>query len=492
MLKSPGVLLPGFLAVTIVRAQIETLPAPVVNPHSFELLANSRYSVHSGFTSSLPNQVLANVLWAMGKAPALGSFQEIYVATPSNVYLYSPESHTMSVHLSGNHRYSPNSAFEIGVACERDEEAGMAIQAGLLAATAFWDSASGSVASCPMQFATNYANSNWRPNHPIRMVNVHGRRNGPGLVRTVQAVSSDSSLPLPRVTGPDTFELLLAGLHQDSLFGQGNLSLEEVSQLLWAGFGVAPHMTSNGRRGTTIPSAIANYYLTRRIYLVREVGVHRYHNRLPPGTGLTTSDHRIELVTAGDRRDQLRAACPRLPRSAPVYVVITVGDTTSNYNRLEAAFAAFQYLMQANQLGLEGFLTAPLTPSERTAIISALGIPSSDFPLIVFSVGQSLTGINQSTTPPIRPSRLTAIGSRPPVTIEYHTGTELPARLTIIDLVGRTVRTFPIKHGESGQDCLVWDGLNNSGTPVPAGVYLVRLELTGSTPPLLTHMTIAR
>ncbi|MEO0073864.1 MAG: FlgD immunoglobulin-like domain containing protein [candidate division WOR-3 bacterium] len=480
------------VAVTAVLAQVETLPAPVVNHHSFELLSNSRYSVHSGFTSSLPTQVLANILWAMARAPALGSFREIYVATPSNVYLYDHQSHTLSVHLSGNHRYSSSSAFEIGIACERDEEAGMAIQAGLLAATAFWDSASGSVASCPMQFATNYANSNWQPNNYIRMVNVHGRRTGTGLNRTLQAVSSDSSLPLPRVTGPDTFEILLAGLEQDSLFSPCNLTLEEVSQLLWAGFGVTPHTTSNGRRGTTIPSAIANYYLTRRIYLVRDVGVHRYHNRLPPGTGLTTSDHRIELVTAGDRRDQLRAACPRLPSSAPVYIVITVGDTTSNYNRLEAAFAAFQYLMQANQLGLKGHLTAPLTPAERAAIISALGIPSTDLPLIVFSTGHPCTGVFEQSELFQRPPTIRIVGQRPPVTIELKAGRHQPSRLVVLDLAGRPVRTFTLSKTEDGQHHLLWDGTDLSGNTVPAGIYLVRLELTDSREPLIAHLTLIR
>ena len=71
-------------------AQVESLPAPVVHGNSFEVLSNSRYSVHSGFAQHLSRQVLSNVLWAMSKVPQLGTYREIYVADTANVYLYDP------------------------------------------------------------------------------------------------------------------------------------------------------------------------------------------------------------------------------------------------------------------------------------------------------------------------------------------------------------------------------------------------------------------
>ena len=45
---------------------------------------------------------------------------------------------------------------------------------------------------------------------------------------------------------------------------------------------------------------------------------------LPPGSGLSTSGHRLGLLASGDRRDQLRAACPRLPGTASAYIVVSV------------------------------------------------------------------------------------------------------------------------------------------------------------------------
>ncbi len=466
------VALMGVALAVSAQARVESLPAPVVNASSFEIVSNSRYSSHSGFTSSLPTQVLANVLWAMNLVPSFGSaYRELYVATSSNVYFYDPVEHVLSVHLTGNHRYSANSAFEVGIAVERYEEAGLAIQAGLLAGDAFWARGSGTVISCPMQFAANHANSNWSPRHPVRMVNVYGRMSVTGLTDSCVARSSDSTLPLPRTDGPDTFEVVLADLTQDTVFDPVGLTPDQVSQLLWAGYGVTPHMPI-GRRGTTIPSAVANYYLTGHIYLVRDTAVSRYHNRLPPGTNLATSDHRLETITLGDRRDALRAACPRIPASAPVYIVLSVADTVnSGWGLIEAGFAAFQYLAQARILGLGGHLTAPLTVEERVAIRAALGLPGSEHPAIVFSTGSVLTGIEErGQTGVARLRTMTGL----PVRIEYSLERSDVVRFTVSDLVGRTVCEWQ-EAGRVGIQSSSWSGQDRNGRTVPAGVYFVCL-----------------
>ena len=69
------------VASSVTFAQVESLPPPVVHGNSFEIISNSRYSSHSGFTGSLSDTVLSNVLWAMGRVPSFGSsYREIYVA----------------------------------------------------------------------------------------------------------------------------------------------------------------------------------------------------------------------------------------------------------------------------------------------------------------------------------------------------------------------------------------------------------------------------
>ncbi len=455
----------------------DSLPAPVANPNSFEIIANSRYSVHSGFTSSLSRQVLANVLWAMHRAPALaGAYREYYVATPENVYTYDPDSHALDLHLAGNHRYSSNSAFEVGIAVTRPEDAGLAIEAGLLAGVAFWRRGSGSVGLCPMAFAANHANSNWNPAHTIQMVNVYGQGAMTGLTDSCVAVSSDSTLPRPRATGADTFELALAGLTQDTLFAAALPPLADVSQLLWAGYGVTPHQPIS-KRGLTVPSAVANYYLTRRIYLAADTAVFRYHNRLPPGSGLTTSDHRLELLTSGDRRGQLRAACPRLPATAPGYIVLSVTDTTNAWQTMEAGFVALHYLLQARILGLAGHVLAPLTPAERAAIQTALGIPTADRPVLVFSFGSLPTAVRepaQGFGPGL--NLLVLAGPRP--VIQYTTITDGTARICIRDIAGRSLRDWQETRAP-GTHAANWDGTDSRGRPLAAGSYVVTIEQSG-------------
>lgn len=387
MRKNNLFLILSLLLTSGLMAQVETLPAPVWHSNSFELLSNSRYSVHRGFQGSLPRQVLANVLWASSRAPKLGAWFELYAATPENVYRYDPQNRTLVVQRAGDHRCIPGSAFEVGIAAESDIEMGYAVQAGLLAGTAFWDSSGGDVVSCPMAFPARVASDSWSPQHPIGMLSVYGRQTASGFQHSVQARSSDSSLPMPRVDGPDTFEALISRLHQDSVFKPSDLTLSAISQILWAGYGVTPHTVAHGKQGTTIPSAIARYFLTGRIYLVRETGVQRYVNRLPPDTDLTTSDHRLELVTHGDLRKNLRAASPELPQSAPLYIVICAADPKQGYAVQEAAYAGLQYLLQAEELGLGGSLYAPGSSAERAAINSSLGLPKADQPVLIFSAG---------------------------------------------------------------------------------------------------------
>ncbi|MCX7785505.1 MAG: T9SS type A sorting domain-containing protein [candidate division WOR-3 bacterium] len=470
-------LMPIYLLVLFVQllfAQVETLPAPIIKNKSFEILSNSRYSVHSGFTSSLSRQILSNILWSMNKAPRLGSYREIYVATPANVYKYDSTNHCLVLHLAGNHRYSPNSAFEIGVATERHEETGFIIQSGLLAGTAFRDS---NVATCPMKYAADYANNNWNPLHPIKCVNVFGRYSSvPALDTTCLAISSDSSLPLPRTNRADTFEIILSSYNQDSVFSASSLSLQNISQLAWAGYGVTPHMTINNRRGLTVPSAVAAYYLTRKIYIVRDVGVFRYHNRRPPGTGLSTADHRLELITAEDRRGLLRAASSRIPSTAPVYFVICVGDTLSYGPMQEAGFVGFQLLMQAQALRINGYLTVPLNITERTAIINALSIPTTDIPVIVFSCGEPLTSVNQSQNKIIENEQLRVISLKNgKIKIEYRLTEPGMTSLAIYDIIGRLVYSFEKNFQNPGYYSVEWNkkGLNNQ--QLSSGVYIGKL-----------------
>ncbi len=470
-------------------AWTESVPGPVFHRYSFAQLANGRHSVHAGFDDSLPAQVMANVLWAMGRVPQAGSeYREFYVATPNNVYRSDPTSSRLAIHRAGDHRYNSGSAFEVGVATDRPEAAGMAIQAGLLAATSFAGEGL-EVVGCPMQWAADHAAVEWKPDHPIQLVSVFGAARATGraaaatppgrepapLDTLCAAVSSDLSLPLPHVVGSDTFEVVLAGLIQDSAFNPVGLSLENVSQLCWAAYGVTPHLTYNRRQGLTVPSAMASYYLTDRLYVVGETDVSRYHNRLATGTQAATRDHRLELVAAGDHRPGLRAASERIPASAPLYFVVCVPDTTSDAAMMEAGFAGFQLLAQARAIGLAGFLTVPLSRVERRAIAATLALPADHVPALVFACGeieaQSL--VRGSDTGVVTIVRAQPAIRRGNLRVEYRLSQAGQVRAEVFDMLGRPVKLLLTGRQTSGYHAVEWDGTGESGVRLKRGTYLV-------------------
>jgi hypothetical protein len=181
-------------------------------------------------------------------------------------------------------------------------------------------------------------------------------------------------------------------------------------------------------------------------------------------------------VTNEDRRGQLRAASARIPSTAPVYFVVCVADTGSNYAMLEAGFAGVQYLVQAKVLGLAGFLTVPLSPTERSAIINALGLPGSNFPVIVFSAGELATSIKESNAGSTKTNRIQAKSpQRLPIRIEYWLAEAGTSQIIIYDLAGRPVYSFAPKLQKAGYHSIEWNGTNQNGRPMPPGVYFCRL-----------------
>jgi hypothetical protein len=456
-------------------AAVESLPGPVSHGYSFEQLTNSRYSVHAGFDDSLPSPVMANVLWTMGRAPRVGGgYREFYVATPDNVYRYDPSNSRLTLQHAGDHRYNSGSAFEVGVASARPEETGMAIQAGLLAGTAFRGEGQ-DVVGCPMQWATDHAAVEWKPDHAVQMVNVFGRAASEPLDTVCVASSSDSSLPVPHVVGPDTFEAVMADLRQDSAFSPVELSQENVSQLCWAAYGVTPHLTYNHRQGLTVPSAMASYYLTDRIYVVGQYEVSRYHNRTAVGTDAATRDHRLERVAAGDRRPQLRAASQRIPGSAPAYFVVCVPDTAADPAMMEAGFAGFQLLAQARALGLAGFLVVPLDRTERRAIVSALDLPTGHVPALLFACGEARTAAADHGPDA---GAVTIVQAQPAIRrgslrVEYRLSRAGQVRAEVYDMLGRPVKLLLSEQQSSGYHAIAWDGTGEDGARLKRGTYLV-------------------
>jgi hypothetical protein len=64
----------------------------------------------------------------------------------------------------------------------------------------------------------------------------------------------------------------------------------------------------------------------------------------------------------------------------------------------------------------------------------------------------------------------------PTTTIEYDLPKDAHVYLVIYDILGRELRTLVDQHQEPGYRSVIWDGTNDQGTHVGAGVYLYRVQ----------------
>jgi hypothetical protein len=341
------------------------LPPPIDTGLSTALCFNSRVSMHSGLSGAATEQQISNVLWAAGRAPVVGAYRTIWLRTGDGTYIYHPEDHSLE-YYSGE---TVSNAFRINYDRELDFDAGVSYALALAASVSLWTGTQSQVASCPQTSNLNF-----------------GIRSVPGLNDELVAVSSDGTLPDPQTDGDDSFGSVVSNLALVDSFPPGLLSDAEVSQLLWAGYGCTPHWTANNRGGLTMPSWVAEYFLTGRIYLVHDA-VRRFCNRV--GSDLGTRDHRLELVQGADVRDAVGQALGDAS-TAQCYILLCLTESGLNtwYQRLETGFVAGGVLAQGAALGLSCNFKAALSPAEQQSLQQITQIPSGDYPHAVVAVGR--------------------------------------------------------------------------------------------------------
>ena len=376
-----------------INGQIEepplgTLSNPIITGNSVELCLNSRVSYHGRWNDKAQNQWMSNVLWAAGKAPVTGSKRTIYVATKENVYIYNPDTHSLSLHLDGDHRSDDSAAFQIGWSSDNLLDSGVSLQLAELESVALWSGTSSQLASCPRSSDTSYANKNWKTKSKVDMVSSFGVRRVDGLNEKLVAKSSDESLPDPSTNGDVGIEAAIdRGIYGKPIASE-DLTMEEMSQLLWSAYGCTPHKTYNKRYGLTVPSAYANYYLTGKIFLVNQNGVYVYHNRNPP-KDLSTKDHRIEEIKSGDVREGLQSVISELPKG-PCYIIICLDESESSdaFPVLEVGFSSGAVFAQASAMDLTSHFTFDLSDMEKSDIRDLTDIPGQNEPVAIISVGR--------------------------------------------------------------------------------------------------------
>lgn len=163
-------------------------------------------------------------------------------------------------------------------------------------------------------------------------------------------------------------------------------TLEEIGQILWAGFGCTPHTTHSGdtgdpyrRQGKTIPSGNAVYDLV--LYTLTEAGVAIYVNW---DFDRSVPTHSLESVRKGMFIPTLLKCLPRVPEASAYIVAASLGKFRRKSAVMEAGYAGLNISLQAEALGLGCHISA-LTPEETEAIQRGLSLRAP--PTVVMSIG---------------------------------------------------------------------------------------------------------
>lgn len=208
-------------------------------------------------------------------------------------------------------------------------------------------------------------------------------------------VTKEYKLPAPKTDGAMSVEKALSERRSRRNFSDAEISFGELSQLLWAAYGVtlpAPGRPALKGGFRTAPSAGALYPF--EIYVVAgkvngvEPGVYRY---IP-------AEHKIVRVVNGDKRKELSKAAynQTMIEKAPAAIVYTAvfSRMTGKYgNRgreryvcMDLGHSAQNIYLQAEALGM-GTCAVGAFDDEKIAGLLGLPLMSEEEPLYIMPVG---------------------------------------------------------------------------------------------------------
>ncbi|PKP56378.1 nitroreductase [Candidatus Atribacteria bacterium HGW-Atribacteria-1] len=182
-------------------------------------------------------------------------------------------------------------------------------------------------------------------------------------------------------------EEALARRRSRRVFKDYSLTMEQVSQLLWAAQGITEERI--GFR--TAPSAGATYPLD--IYLV--VGKDKVEDLKAGVYHYSPHHHSLIIILEGDKRRELAQAClrQRFIEDAPISLIITAeflritnryGKKGIYYAYMEAGHVGQNVYLQAESLGLG---TVVIGAFYEEDVSQALNLPEQYIPLYVMPVG---------------------------------------------------------------------------------------------------------
>jgi SagB-type dehydrogenase family enzyme len=208
----------------------------------------------------------------------------------------------------------------------------------------------------------------------------------PEVFKQVIYEGTEIKLPQPRLDSEASVEEVIYRRRSIREYAQEALSLEDVSQLLWAAQGITE---SPGFRRTA-PSAGGTYPL--EVYLVAGKvaglgeGVYHYNPEKHSITRIKSGDFREELQEGGLNQEWIGRAAVNLVFTA-VYERTTqvYGERGVRYVHLEAGHAAQNVYLQAVSLDL-GTVTVGAFDDKK--VLEVLNATEDEVPLYIMPVGK--------------------------------------------------------------------------------------------------------
>lgn len=198
-------------------------------------------------------------------------------------------------------------------------------------------------------------------------------------------------LPAPKTDGNISVEKALSHRRSIRNYSNDSLTLAEVSQMLWAAWGISDSTTYKGFYLRTTPSAGALYpfevYLVAGKVIGLEAGVYKYDAIKNSLTQIIKGDIRVDLFKASYSQTFVKKA----PIS--IFWSAVFERTTSKYHErgreryvcMDVGHSGENVYLQAEGLGLG---TCAIGAFSDNAISKLLGLPKEEEPLYIMPVGR--------------------------------------------------------------------------------------------------------
>ena len=195
----------------------------------------------------------------------------------------------------------------------------------------------------------------------------------------LEAMEKEIVLPAPKLQGEMSVERAINERRSKRRFSSDELTIEQISQLLWSAQGITQRHT--GFRAA--PSAGALYPM--EIYLLNKDGVFRYLPKAHKLEQIMEEDLRRELAVAALGQDFIVQAPANIVVAA-VYERITsrYGSRGRRYTDIEVGHIAQNVHLQAVALGLG---SVPVGAFDDQMVKKLLKLSANEQPLYIIPVG---------------------------------------------------------------------------------------------------------